>query len=187
MIKDKFFKDYYEKYQQLIINEDLEQKLIEFESLATNIQGKGAKIVFAGNGASASISSHGAVDFSKQGKVRAITFNEPNLITCLSNDYGYENWVAEALKLYADKEDLVVLISVSGESKNLIKGAQQAKALGLKVVTFTGRYKNNMLGQLGDINFWVDSHAYNIVECIHMIWITSVIDKLIGSATYEVS
>ena len=80
-----------------------------------------------------------------------------------------------------------MLTSVSGESENLIKAAELSKEIGLTTITFTGRSKNNSLSKLGDISFWVDSHAYNIVECIHMIWITSVIDKLIGSDTYEVS
>ena len=187
MIKDNFFIEYYEKYNTLIINESLEKNLLSFEELALKTKENDSKIIFAGNGASASISSHGAVDFSKQGKIRAITFNEANLITCLSNDYGYENWVSEAIKLYANTGDLIVLISVSGESENLIKAAELSKEIGLTTITFTGRSKNNSLSKLGDISFWVDSHAYNIVECIHMIWITSVIDKIIGSDTYEVS
>ena len=127
------------------------------------------------------------MDFSKQAKIRSVTFNEANLITCLSNDYGYENWVSEALKLYANHNDAVVLTSVSGESLNLVKGARTAREIGLKVITFTGREKSNSLSKLSDINFWVNSHAYNIVECIHMIWLTSVIDSVIGSDTYEVS
>ena len=184
MIKDNFFKEYYEKYNKLIINESLEKNLLSFEELALKTKENDSKIIFAGNGASASISSHGAVDFSKQGKIRAITFNEANLITCLSNDYGYEIWVSEAIKLYANTRDLIVLISVSGESENLIKAAELSKEIGLTTITFTGRSKNNSLSKLGDISFWVDSHAYNIVECIHMIWITSVIDKLIGCLLY---
>jgi len=187
MMQNIFFNSYYKKYAELIENGDLEGNLLSFEKLAREVQSNKNKIIFIGNGASASISSHGAVDFSKQGKVRSITFNEANLITCLSNDYGYENWASEALKLYANRGDLVVLISVSGESSNLVNAAKQSIKMGLKIITFTGRHQNNSLRQLGNINFWVDSHAYNIVECIHMIWITSVIDKLIGSDTYEVS
>ena len=79
------------------------------------------------------------------------------------------------------------LISVSGESLSVVNAAKKAKDLGLKVVTFSGRHESNALKKLGDINFWVDSHAYNIVECIHMIWLTSVIDAVIGKAEYEVS
>ena len=65
--------------------------------------------------------------------------------------------------------------------------AQRAREAEIKVVTFSGRSPKNSLRGLGDINFWVDSNAYNIVECIHMMWITTVIDAVIGKSEYEVS
>lgn len=80
-----------------------------------------------------------------------------------------------------------MLISVSGESPSVVNAAITAKDLDLRVVTFTGRNINNSLKSHGDINFWVNSDAYNIVECIHMIWATTVIDTIVGSSVYEVS
>lgn len=183
---NKFFDDYYKDYKTLLINDYIEGKLIEFKSLAESVKRSDSKIIFAGNGASASIAAHGATDFTKQGKIRSMTFNEANLITCLSNDFGYENWMKEALRYYAGIDDLIVLISVSGESKNTIEAAKYAKSVGNPIVTFTGKSEDNTLKGLGDLNFWVDSHAYNIVECIHMIWITSVVDAVIGKAVYDV-
>ena len=103
------------------------------------------------------------------------------------NDYGYNNWISEAINFYHNKDDIVILISVSGESENVIRAAYRSKELGLKVVTFSGRNASNRLKQLGDINFWVNSDAYNIVEGIHMVWLTSVIDAVIGKSEYEVS
>ena len=85
----------------MLFNEDIKSSLIKFKSLAELVEESNSKIIFAGNGASASIAAHGATDFTKQGKIRSITFNEANLITCLSNDYGYENWIKEALKFYS--------------------------------------------------------------------------------------
>jgi D-sedoheptulose 7-phosphate isomerase len=70
------------------------------------------KLMFAGNGASASVSSHCAVDFTKQARVRAMSFNEANLITCYGNDYGYERWIERAVAHYADPGDLLVLIGL---------------------------------------------------------------------------
>jgi D-sedoheptulose 7-phosphate isomerase len=95
--------------------------------------------------------------------------------------------MSEAIKSYADSNDAVVLTSVSGESPNAVNAAKIARDMGLKVITFTGRNESNALKSAGDLNFWVDSHAYNIVECIHMIWITTVIDVIVGNAVYEVS
>tara|TARA_Y100001949_G_C15939824_1_gene309644 strand:+ start:150 stop:707 length:558 start_codon:yes stop_codon:yes gene_type:complete len=182
-----FYKPYYDEYFRLIFPENIESQFEKFKNIALDIKNNDGKLMFAGNGASASISEHGAVDFTKQGGVRAVTFNEANLITCFSNDFGYDHWVSEAVKFYGKKDDVLVLISVSGESPSVINAAKVAKELEISVITFSGRDSNNSLKSLGDLNFWVDSHAYNIVECIHMIWVTTVIDALIGKAVYEVS
>lgn len=183
--EEVFLDDYFSKYKELAFNEDIYSKIKKFKQLALNVKKNKSKMIFAGNGASAAISAHGAVDFTKQAKVRGITFNEADLITCFANDYGYENWISEGIKHYADPGDIVVLTSVSGTSPSVVNAAKTAKKKGLTVITFTGRTSTNVLRQSGDINFWVNSHAYNIVECIHMIWLTTVIDLLIGQSEYE--
>ena len=94
-----------------------------------------------GNGGSAAMSSHVSVDLTKNAKVRAINFNESDLITCLSNDYGHENWMKSALELYCDKGDVVVLISTSGESKNIVNAARWCLKNRVKLISFTGRNK----------------------------------------------
>ena len=183
----EFYAQYFEDYKSLAFSDEIYSILDSFKSLALNVKKVNAKLIFAGNGASAAISAHAAVDFTKQAKVRGITFNEADLITCYSNDYGYENWMSEAIKSFAKESDAVVLTSVSGESPSIVNAAITAQSLGLKVITFTGRNQDNSLKSYGDINFWVDSHAYNIVECIHMIWVTTVIDAIVGNSVYEVS
>ena len=136
------------------------------------------KIIFAGNGGSAAISSHSSVDFTKNCKIRSINFNEADLITCFANDYGYENWLKEALNFYADKNDLVVLFSSSGKSKNMVNAAQFCKKRKLKLITFTGFDKYNPLKKFGQINFWVNSRSYNIIEMTHYVWILMAADYL---------
>ena len=91
------------------------------------------------------MSSHVSVDFTKVGGVRTINFNEADLITCFANDYGYENWVSKALEFYGDDGDLVILISSSGTSKNIVNAAKNAKRLNMNVVTFSGFEENNPL------------------------------------------
>ena len=125
------------------------------------------------------MASHVAVDFTKAAKIRAINFNEADLITCYANDYGYDQWVSQALESYADKDDLVILISSSGKSPNIVNGALKAKELGLKLVTLSGFDAENPLTGLGDVNLWVDSTAYNIIEMTHHVWLLSVVDFLI--------
>ena len=130
------------------------------------------------------MASHVAVDFTKQGNIRTVNFNEADLITCFANDYGYDHWVEKAIEFYGDEGDVVILISSSGNSMNIVNAAIDAKKLGMSVVTFTGFNKGNKLKQEGEINLWVDSKAYNIVEMTHHIWLLAIVDMIIGSAEY---
>ncbi len=139
---------------------------------------RGGKIIIAGNGASAAIASHVAVDLTKAAGVRAVNFNEADLITCLANDYGYEHWIEKALDFYADGKDVVILISSSGQSANMLNAALKAKALGLALITLSGFRKDNPLKKLGDINLWADSSQYNIVETVHQAWLLAVVDQI---------
>ncbi|MBF0570605.1 MAG: SIS domain-containing protein [Candidatus Omnitrophica bacterium] len=138
----------------------------------------GGKIIIAGNGASAVIASHVAVDLTKASGVRAVNFNEADLITCFANDYGYEHWIEKALDFYADGKDVVILISSSGQSANIVNAALKAKAMGLKVITLSGFREDNNLRKLGDINLWVNSSEYNIVETVHQAWLLAVVDQI---------
>ena len=125
------------------------------------------------------MASHVAVDFTKAAGMRAINFNEASLLTCFSNDYGYENWVTRALESFAESSDLAILISSSGMSPNILNGAKQANKMGLKLITLSGFSEDNSLRKLGDINLWLDSKSYNIVEMTHHIWLVSIIDYLV--------
>ena len=137
------------------------------------------KVIVVGNGGSAAMASHVAVDFTKAAGIRAINFNEADLITCFANDYGYENWVAQALEAYADKGDLVILISSSGKSQNILNAAEKGNEMGLSVITVSGFLTDNPLRKLGDLNLWVDSTEYNIVEMTHHVWLVAIIDYMI--------
>jgi D-sedoheptulose 7-phosphate isomerase len=176
-----WFRSYMEAYRKSLFETDVTSELASFRDLILETKANGGKLVFAGNGASAAISSHAAVDFTKQCGVRSICFNEADLITCFGNDYGYESWIKEALKAYADPADCVVLISSSGSSPNVIEAGRHCIQENMALVTFSGFQSNNALRQLGRINLWLDSDSYNIVECTHMIWIMAVCDNLADS------
>lgn len=184
LVKTDFFKDYFVSISNHIKRVDtaLLEKATE---LIRSVNKTGGKAIVVGNGGSAAIASHASVDLTKNAKVRAINFNEADLITCFANDFGYERWLEKAIEFYADKNDVAVLISSSGKSKNIINGALKSKELGLKVITFSGFAADNPLRRTGDINFWVDSCEYNIVEMTHQIWLLAIIDKIIGSTTYN--
>jgi D-sedoheptulose 7-phosphate isomerase len=96
-------------------------------------------------------------------------------------------WIQKAVEFYADPGDVMVFISVSGRSPNVVNAAKYAKSQRNTVVTFTGSDINNPLKSTGDINFWVDSKAYNVIENTHAIWLLAVCDLVIGKAEYSVS
>lgn len=175
---NKFVNNYNQDLSNLLndINVKDLNKSIE---LIKRVKKKDAKIILAGNGGSAALSSHVAVDFTKTTKIRATNFNEADLITCFANDYGYENWLSQALKSYAKKDDLVILVSSSGQSKNMINAANFCKKQKISLITFTGFSKTNNLRKLGKINFWCDSKSYNKVEMTHHVWLLMIVDYMI--------
>ena len=187
MNESSWLTEYLARYQEILSATDVYADLIRAKDLLQTAKAEGRKIMLAGNGASASIASHLAVDFTKQGGIRALSFNEANLITAFANDFGYENWVLEAIRHHGQPGDVVILISSSGRSPNIIAAAKYAVSHGFHVITLSGLAADNPLRALGTVNLWVDSRAYNIVECTHMIWLTAICDLIIGSAEYRVS
>ncbi len=173
------YKLFFEKISKNVLTLDYELINYSVDLIFKAHENKG-KIIIAGNGGSAAMASHVSVDFTKAANIRAINFNEADLITCFANDYGYENWIASALKVYADPNDLVILVSSSGKSTNILNAAITAKEMGLDTITFSGFSSNNHLKNLGTINFWVDSDSYNIVEMTHHIWLLGIVEQLIA-------
>ena len=138
-----------------------------------------------GNGGSSAIASHVSIDLTKSANIRCVNYNEADLITCFSNDYGYERWIEKAIDFYGDKRDVLILISSSGKSKNMINACNAAKNKKMsKIITFTGHDKNNPLSKLGNVNFWIDSKAYNFVENTHQVWLLTIYDLIIGKREY---
>ena len=166
-----------------------DEKIInQLESVAELIKTTcdyGNKILIFGNGGSAAISSHFSVDLTKNAGLRCVNFNEADLITCFANDYGFEHWVEKAVDFYGDKGDLLIVISSSGSSKNMLYGVKAARNGKFKAVVTLSGFADNPLRQLGDINLWVDSRAYNFIENIHQVWLLAIVDLIIGSREYS--
>ena len=186
-IDQDFFNKYWDEYKRLIIDERDDSQIISFRDAINDTRKLNGILYFFGNGASASLSSHAATDFTKQAKIKARAFNDHNLITALSNDYGYENWVAKAIEYYVKPTDRVIFISVSGNSQNLINGLKYANSKNIPNASLTGSDHNNYLRKNTDYAIWVNSKSYNIVESMHTILVTLTIDLLIGKSEYSVS
>ena len=179
-----FYKDYFELLRKKI--EEVETSILdEAVKLIKDTSERKGKTIIVGNGGSAAMASHVSVDLTKNAGIRAINFNEADLLTCFANDFGYEEWVRNALKFYADKGDTVILISSSGSSKNILNGAEEAIKMGLNLITITGFNPENKLRGMGKINFFVDSKSYNIVEMTHHVWLLAITDRIIGKIEYS--
>lgn len=146
---------------------DLQSGFEKVACLITACGKRDGKLIFIGNGASASISSHMAVDFWKNCKIRAMSFNDAALLTCVSNDFGYTRVFAKPIEMFVNPGDILMAISSSGNSENIIRGVRMAQSKGCNVVTLSGFNKDNQLRSLGDVNFYVPSSSYGQVEVIH--------------------
>ncbi len=171
----KYFKNYNKSIFDLLDKFDAE--LIDKSvSLINQCIKQGGKVYIVGNGGSASIASHVSVDFAKVARVSSGTFNNANLISCFANDYGHDNWVSEAIKAYTSKKDMLILISSSGTSKNIVNAASFCNKNSIPLVTLSGFASDNPLSKLGDVNIHVESDNYNFIEMSHHIILVSIVD-----------
>lgn len=139
----------------------------------------GGKLLFIGNGASAAISSHMATDFWKNGGIRAVAFNDVSGLTCIANDYGYKHVFEKPIEIFGEPNDILIAISSSGKSENILLGVKAASVKGIQVITFSGFAKDNPLSKLGEINFYVPSSSYGHVESIHQALCHCLVDVII--------
>ena len=166
-------------------DENIVDQLEKVADLLKAVQSEEKKALIFGKGGSAAMASRFSVDLTKNAGLRCVNCNEADLITCFANDYGFEHWVEKAVDFYGDKGDLLIVISSSGSSKNMLNGVKAARNGNFRaVVTLSGFGENNPLRQLGDINLWINSRAYNFVENIHQIWLLAIVDLIIGNREY---
>ena len=137
-------------------------------------------LYFIGNGGSASIASHCAIDYSKTLRIRARGFNDASQLTCLSNDLGYDNVFAASLELCAEPGDVLVAISSSGSSPNILNAVRVACERECDVATLSGFAADNPLRRLGDVNCWVPSSCYGHVEVAHQGLLHAILDLMVG-------
>lgn len=130
-----------------------------------------------GNGGSASVASHTVNDFVNVAKLRAYTLHDSSLLTCMANDYGYENAYARILSEVGNAGDVLIAISSSGNSKNIRNASAQAADNGMSVVTLSGFAPDNPLRILGDVNVWLDSRNYGQVEIGHQFVLHNLADR----------
>jgi D-sedoheptulose 7-phosphate isomerase len=136
-------------------------------SMLRPLSGQPPKVMAVGNGGSAAIVSHLVADLCKALGVRAMTFTEVPLLTAFANDLSYQDAYENHVELFADCGDVLWAVSSSGCSQNILKAVSAARIASCSIITFSGFEQGNPLRSLGDINFYIASTAYGLVEVAH--------------------
>ena len=161
-------------------NTTLDAAFVEVCDLCHGAHDSGGKVMFIGNGGSMGIATHMAVDFSKNGGMRAMAFGDGAVLTCLGNDLGYENVFARQIEWHGRAGDVLIAISSSGKSPNILNGVQAARSRGGTIVTFSGFREDNPLRKAGDVNFYVRAMEYGFVEVAHQAILHAILDIDMG-------
>ena len=149
--------------------------------LARGAHARGRKLMFIGNGGSAAIASHMATDYSKNGGMRSLSFNDGAVLTCLGNDYGYEHVFAKQIEFHAVAGDLLIAISSSGRSPNILRAVERARRIGCHILTLSSFGADNPLRRLGDLNLYVATSAYGFAEISHLALCHAILDRAIAA------
>jgi D-sedoheptulose 7-phosphate isomerase len=159
-----------------------------WDYLETTKKEKGV-VYSIGNGGSAGIASHFSNDLLKTLEIPANTLVDSNILTCIGNDFGYEYIYSVPLERLCREQDLLIAISSSGQSQNIINAVKTAKNKQMKVITFSGFRNENPLKKMGDLNFWLPKSDYGLVEMGHFFLLHSIVDlwkkKFVGSEKKE--
>jgi len=139
----------------------------------------GGRLVILGNGGSAGLASHQAFDWWRNGRIRAVAFNDPSLLTGGANDFGYPQAFAEAFKMHATPHDVLVAVSSSGQSPNILNASSVARELGNFVMTLSAFKPDNPLRGLGDLNLYLPTDRYGYAELGHELVLHSLLDFMI--------
>lgn len=157
---------------------DYETGIEKLMELFTDVKKEGKQLFFIGNGGSAAIASHMTADFMKNGGMKTYSLYDNSVTTCMGNDYGYEYIFSRPLEFLGSEGDLLVAISSSGNSRNIVNAIDVAKQKGLRIVTLTGFEKDNRIGRAGIWNIYVPVSHYGMVESIHNLMLQQLVDMI---------
>lgn len=159
----------------------LEEGMTKAVQMISSVGAASGKVLLIGNGGSAAIASHMQNDLCKTNGIRALVFNEAPLLTALTNDYGYESAFERLAELWVDPGDLMIAVSSSGKSENILRAVEAALRRRGRVITFSGFRTDNPLRSLGDLNFYIASDSYGHVEITHMMLMHALTDRVVES------
>lgn len=144
-------------------------------------------LFFIGNGGSAAIAIHMTADFMKNGGCKTVSMYDPAILTCLGNDYGYEHIFSKQLERIVKKNDLLIAISSSGNSPNIINAIDAVHKNGAQAVSLTGFGKDNICWKKADYSVYIPSDEYGTVESVHNMILQEVVDRIKNSCNYQIA
>ena len=178
MLQEKIITDYLNTLNKLMLQVQvtdmagttlpLEEGADRAIQMIIDVRSASRKVMLGGNGGSAAIVSHVENDLSESSGVRAMVFTEQPVLTARANDHGYGSVFERPVEMWAEPGDLMVTVSSSGRSENILRGLQMARKKGCKLITFSGFDADNPSRRLGDLNFYVPCSVYAYVETAHM-------------------
>lgn len=180
-----YFSEVYEGLQHIhVTTNDLKE--ISFEEgidlwteQARKTQNQGGMQFFCGNGASATMAEHMSHDWFQNAKINTYTCSETAHITAISNDVSYDDVFAYRIERVMSEKDILVTISSSGNSRNVIRAIEEARKKGSFIITVSGKSKENKSCQMGDLNFYVPLDTYGLVESSHAVLLHSALDAFL--------
>lgn len=184
-MQNQYINELIEKIDQTEIYAGIDNKFTDYSEGITYLvdvfsrhKSGQTQLFFIGNGGSSAIASHMTADYMKNGGMNTYSLYDNAVTTCMGNDYGYEYIFSRPLEFLVRENDLLVAISSSGNSRNIVNAIEIAKAKKAAVITFTGFEADNQAKQLGDINVYVPSSKYGMVESIHNLILQQIVDMI---------
>lgn len=157
-----------------------------WHELGKALRGKNGHLFLVGNGASSSMGNHYATDLSKNAGIRAHSFSDSSLLTAMGNDISFDRVFAEPIRIHANEGDMLVTISSSGNSPNILEAIREARKLGMRIITLSGMKPENKSRQMGDLNIYVPAPTYGLAETSHAallhFWTDMLVESFAGDA-----
>lgn len=187
-MNNKYFQNYFDSINLglnntiFFIDQDIEDQgsaLKKINKKLNAVKDTKGRLFFLGNGASAAFANHMALDFSKNGKILSKSLSDSALLTALANDYKFEDSFVEFMKIEeVTEKDLVITISSSGNSPNIVKTLEYCKENKIDTLALSGLKDNNKSISFAKYSIYVPMKTYGMVECIHQIFLHLILDEL---------
>jgi len=162
------------------VMQDTDESLNMIIHKLSEVYSSPSHVYVIGNGGSAGIASHMAIDLLNMAKIKAHTLYDLSSVTCIANDYGYENVFSKPLDIFLNEGDVLIAISSSGTSSNILNAVNEAQKKGVYILTLSGFSSDNPLRKFGMQNIWLDSHDYGVVEIGHAFILHNIADRLVS-------